>query len=181
MIDILLNIEKNLTSLLWGADLHSMYIDYHEPFVKRIWFQHGEYRVFLHRIEAFEGSVDALYHPHQWKSAVRIIKGEYEMGVGHSDTTDIPKTDCKLRLRSGSLYEMTEPDGWHYVKPMGLTVYSLMVTGGKTNRPMPVEPSKEFRRLTEAECLDIILEVNSYYSLLIPASIRVELAIKASK
>lgn len=102
------------------------------------------------------------------------------MGVGHSSTTELPKNDCVLRLSSGSLYEMTEPDGWHYVKPIGLTVYSLMVTGGKTNRPMPVEPPKEFRKLTDMECLDIIGEVNNYYKLLFPAPIRMELALKAS-
>jgi hypothetical protein len=55
------------------------------------------------------------------------------MGVGHSTTNEIPKTDCKIILRAGSSYEMTEKDGWHYVSPKKGNVISLMVTPNKLN------------------------------------------------
>lgn len=181
MIEILTHVEKNLLPLLQTATLNSMYIDYHKPYVRRIWFQHGAYGVFIHRIEPCSGSAEALYHPHQWKSAVRILSGSYEMGVGHSSTTEIPKTDCKLHLGRGAMYEMTEPDGWHYVSPLGLPVYSLMVTGEKTNRPMPIDPPKEFRKLTQDECFNMIAELNNYYVLMLSVKEIKEIVKKISK
>lgn len=157
MIDVLNHVEENLIDILniKAPEFKTMYIDYHKPFVSRIWFQYEEYRVFLHKIEPCNESKEALYHPHKWESAMRILRGEYEMGVGHSETNEIPKTDCKLFLRAGSSYEMTEKDGWHYVCPKQ-DVYTLMVTGKLNDRKMPVEPSKKFRKLTVEETLDIL-------------------------
>ncbi len=168
MIEKLLEIEDKLDSLLQKlttqeSQLHSMYIDYHKPYVRRIWFQHEEYRVYVHEIEACAESSEALYHPHPWKSAIRIIDGKYEMGVGHSETNKIPSTDCKLILVPGTLYEMTDPDSWHYVNPIRMPVYSLMVTGGRSGRQMPVEPKKTFNKLSHLECQNIIKVFNEYY------------------
>ena len=160
MIDILKGIEKNLIQLLIekseAGKIHTMYIDYHKPYVKRIWFQHGDYRVFLHKIEQCTESAEALYHPHPWKSAVKIISGTYEMGVGHSSTEDVPKTDCKLILKPGTIYEMMESDGWHYVSPKDGDSFSLMVTGELTNRKTPVSILKKWRPLHFSEIVDIL-------------------------
>lgn len=155
MLEVLYEVEKNIRDLLVDNELHTMYIDYHKPYVSRIWFQHGEYRVYLHKIESCD-TVEVLYHPHPWESAIRIVEGRYEMGIGHSKDDFAPRTDCKLILPAGTCYEMVEPDAWHYVKPLDGPSYSIMVTGKLTGRKMPIEPEKEFRKLTEDEIVDIL-------------------------
>ncbi len=167
MIQILSDVEEKLHSLITDSKFNSMYINYHKPFVSRIWFQYGEYRVYLHKIFACKDS-EVLYHPHPWQSAIRIIKGRYEMGIGHSKTKKSPITDCKLILPSGTLYEMTEEDSWHYVNPLQEPVYSLMITGKKNERKMPLEPKKDFRTLGTEEYFDILTVFNEYYNWQIP-------------
>lgn len=139
--------------------VQTMYIDYHKPIVSRIWFQHLDLRVYLHKIEPCGDSLEALYHPHKWNSAMEILRGSYEMGIGHSDTNETPKTDCTIILNKGSKYEMIEPNGWHYVNPIKEPAYTLMVTGKLNGREMPIEPNKEFRKLTQLEILDILLTI----------------------
>jgi hypothetical protein len=163
MLDVLFQVEKNILDLLNKSALHTMYIDYHLPFVKRVWFQYGEYRVYLHLIEPCNDDLDVLYHPHPWKSAIRIVEGKYKMGIGHSETNEIPKTDCTLILPKGSCHEMVEKDAWHYVRPIDGPSYSLMVTGELNNREMPLESSKSFRELTKEEVDDIISKFRKYY------------------
>ena len=160
MLELLNKVENSLVDLLYrnAGNINTMYIDYHKPYVSRIWFIDEEIdcRIFLHKIETCNESKEALYHPHKWDSAVKIIKGEYEMGVGHSETDEIPKTDCILILGAGSSYSMTEKDGWHYVSPITPT-YTLMVIPNKLNgRKMPIEPQKEFRKLQRSEVEDIL-------------------------
>lgn len=165
MINELKNTEKELGNFLNNpkVEIHSMYIDYHEPFVQRIWFQDGPNRVYLHKIEPCNLNQNALYHPHPWKSAVRTIHGAYEMGIGHSNTDKIPATDCRLILNKDTIYEMIEEDAWHYIRPINGPVYSLMVTGFKNNRKMPIEPNKKFRKLTEEEFVTLLSVFEDYY------------------
>ncbi len=160
MIEKLLEIEKNLRDILLRSEIHTMFIDYHKPYVKRIWVQHDDLRIYLHEIDPCGESSEALYHPHPWKSAVKILKGHYEMGIGHSSTDEIPKTDCKLILPQGSVYEMIEEDAWHYVNPLDGPIFSLMITGERNQRKMPVEPMKEFRKLTDDEFEKMILTLD---------------------
>jgi len=160
MLEILKEVENNLEELLLSNNLHSMCIDYHKPFVKRIWFQYGKYRVYLHKIEySSDLSEDMLFHPHPWKSAMKILKGSYEMGIGHSETMKIPEVDCKLILCEGNYYEMTNTHGWHYVKPLNKDVITLMVTGDKLNRKMPLEVTNDFRKLNQEETSSIIYDI----------------------
>ena len=42
-------------------NIETMYIDYHKPFVSRIWFKHENLRVFLHKIEPCSDSMESLY------------------------------------------------------------------------------------------------------------------------
>ncbi len=165
MLETLYKVENNLIELLYkNTDkIQTMYIDYHKPFVSRIWFkdEENDCRVFLHKIEPCKESMEALYHPHKWDSAVRIINGEYEMGIGHSSTNEAPKTDCKLILGNGSCYEMIEKDAWHYVSPKYNT-YSLMVTGKLNGREMPIEPEFAFRKLSRNEVADILYTFQEY-------------------
>jgi len=160
MINKLKEILEILPKLLLDNEIHTMYIDYHKPYVSRIWFQYGDYRVFLHKIEECEDSNEALYHQHKWDSAMFICNGSYEMGIGHSKTKKAPKTtDCKIILPRGTFYEMTSKDAWHYVNPIGGPCYSIMLSGNLNGREMPIEPDKEFRPLTQDEVLNILTNI----------------------
>lgn len=165
MLEKLIEVKEILPQLLLDksrtGEIKTMYIDYHKPFVSRIWFIHNDLRVFLHKIEPCKESSEALYHPHKWNSAMEIISGSYEMGIGHSETNLTPKTDCKIILPAGSMYEMTEKDGWHYVNPIEKPCYTLMITGSLNSREMPIEPQKEFRELSRYEFIEILQQFNT--------------------
>lgn len=163
MLPLLKEVESNLIYLVGTSVLHTMYIDYHKPYVSRIWFQYGSYRVFLHKIEPCQESSEALFHPHPWKSIIRILKGTYEMGIGHSETDEPPTIDCTLGLYAPSVYEMVDRNGWHYVRPTVEPVYSLMITGELNNRKGVNNPDHKFRSLTDDEQKDVINTVLSYY------------------
>jgi hypothetical protein len=163
MLSVLYEVESRLKKLVAKSDLHTMYIDYHKPYVSRVWFQYGSYRVYLHKIEPCKESSEALFHPHPWKSIIRILKGSYEMGIGHSETDEIPTIDCTLELYAPSIYEMVDRNGWHYVRPTVEPVYSLMITGELNDRKGVNSPDHKFRTLTEEEKKDVINTVLSYY------------------
>lgn len=161
MIEKLFDVESNILELLKTKELKSMYIDYEPPTVERIWFQLDEFRVLLHKIHVCDSA--PLFHPHPWKSAVRIIKGSYRMDVGHSHTDIAPPVDASIILSADSAYEMVEMDGWHSVRPLGVPSFSLMVTGERYPRSMPLEPNKSFRELTQAEMAANIKVFENYY------------------
>src|SRR3990167_1167848 len=83
-ITLIERIEKEIPVLLKQDDWNTLYIDYELPIVERAWRQHGEHRIFLHRIHPCERE-QSLWHPHPWPSAVKVISGEYEMGVGYGE------------------------------------------------------------------------------------------------
>jgi len=86
MIQKLYEIESNLVEIIDSGDREGQWqtldIDYHPPHVKRVWCQYDEStRLYLHKIYPCERE-EALMHPHNWPSAMRIVKNRYEMGVG---------------------------------------------------------------------------------------------------
>lgn len=90
--------EKELKSHLQDENSwNSVYVDYHKPYVKRLWKQIGANRVYLHQITPYERS-ESLLHPHPWPSAMKVIGGTYEMGVGYSPTKNIPVIASTLIL-----------------------------------------------------------------------------------
>lgn len=157
MLKIGHEVEDALPDLLReGPDAwQSLDIDYEPPRVKRLWRPWKDYRVNLHQIFP---CAQALYHPHPWPSFVRIITGYYEMGIGHS--TAIPfqnimecdKEVARVVLGPGAQYEMLNPHGWHYVKPLREPSLSLMVTA----RPWdpPVFSHDQFGKAADLKPLD---------------------------
>lgn len=123
---------------------HTLDVDYEPPRVERLWrdMVTPGYRLYLHRIHPCE---KALFHPHPWPSAVKILHGSYEMRVGYGKGIDEPPTAATIVLTKGSYYEMGDPDGWHNVRPLGNhPSYSIMITGPKWDRwsPKPKQDHK---------------------------------------
>jgi hypothetical protein len=124
MLNTLEAIERDFPLLLGEPDeWSSKLIDYHPPKVERLWRQVGENRIALHRIWPCAAE-DALWHPHNWPAAMRILDGTYEMGVsfGQEEPAGL---GAKMLLNAGSAYEMTHPHGWHYVRPVGGPVLTV--------------------------------------------------------
>lgn len=142
MLATLAAAEAELPALLEDAAAwNSLHIDYHPPVVERMWRPWRDVRVSLHRIHPCAPG-EALLHPHPWPSAILVVSGTYEMGVTYGAGTLAPPLASKVVLAPGSRYEMIDPDGWHYVRPLGAPSLSLMVTGKPWSRAMPVEPEQ---------------------------------------
>lgn len=135
MLEILKQAEIELCSLLAEPDRwQTLDINYEKPRVERVWTQWGDYRINLHKIHPCE---EAFFHPHPWPSAIKILSGVYEMAIDYGAGLEEPPEAARMILTSGSEYEMLNPDGWHYVRPLIEPVMSLMVTGKPWNRSMP--------------------------------------------
>lgn len=136
MLDKLFDIEKVLPKLLEQDIWNSVYVDYHKPYVKRLWTNFDIYRIYLHEIFPCHRE-ESLLHPHPWPSAMKVIQGTYEMGVGYSETELEPVIASTLILPVNAYYEMIEPHAWHYVRPLNESSFSLMVTGTPWERKSP--------------------------------------------
>jgi hypothetical protein len=143
MLDVLTQVEAVLPVLLRDERIsQSLYVDYHPPTVERLWAAWGEYRICLHRIHPCERE-QALFHPHPWPSAMRVLAGDYEMAVGFGAGMETPPVAALMIARGDFRYEMTHPDSWHYVRPLERPTLSVMVTGKPWTRDAP----KSGRRL----------------------------------
>lgn len=99
---------------------------YEEPRVERVWKQHGDNRLYLHRIHPCK---KPFFHAHPWPSAVHVF-GKYRMHIGYGPLTDGPPPfAATLELHWGAGYEMLDPNGWHDVAPYDEPSLSLMLTG----------------------------------------------------
>ncbi len=152
MLDVLARLEAELPALLADdARWNSLDINYHPPVVERLWMPWGEYRVSLHRIHPCAPS-DALFHPHPWPSAMRILDGRYEMAIGYGTGTTAPPIAARIIAGTDVRYEMTDPDAWHYVRPLDRPAMTIMVTGKPWPRPTPpvnepLKPLDDARRI----------------------------------
>ncbi|MEO8581684.1 MAG: hypothetical protein ABI425_03835 [Patescibacteria group bacterium] len=166
MLTILSETEKLLPSLLMKPDVWTgLYVDYHHPYVERLWTQLGENRISLHKIYPCKVG-EALFHPHPWPQAVKILKGEYEMGVGYGENHQkSPPIASTLMLKADTTYEMTDPDGWHYVRPLTEPSYSIMVTGKPWQEKNKSEEKLRLRTLTRSEKEDLLNTFKEFYNL----------------
>jgi hypothetical protein len=98
----------------------------------RVWCQIGDHRINLHRIHP---CTKPLYHPHTVPSAAWIAEvpenGCYRMAVGVAPqpASSAPPPLTVVELGTDSYYEMVNPDGWHWVQPVGGPVLSVFLTG----------------------------------------------------
>lgn len=173
MLDYLREVEERLPYMLKEGHeaWNSLYVDYHYPYVKRLWRQDGDNRIYLHAIEVAPQGSKVLFHPHPWPSAMKIVGwNSYEMGIGHGPGIIEPKVTMKFILPKDSYYEMTDIDSWHYVSPVvddwrnGTHAFSLMVTGKPWEREIPKGPAKKLEPLS----LDQKLSVFNKFACLYP-------------
>jgi len=165
MLKTLKRIQAALYPMLKNADAWtSLDINYHPPFIERLWLQMSvdekSYRVNLHCMQPCSAK-DALFHPHPWPSAVHIYQGDYEMGVGVGEQVPAPLVAMRILGGSGVSYDMTHPDAWHYVRPLGSEpVYTLMVTGTPWPkamvRPNPSPPQDPLEVLSDERRLELL-------------------------
>ena len=173
MLDKLKEIEEYLPWMLrndgkgcpgpQGDTWNSLLVDYDHPHVWRLWRQWTpEIRVLLHKIFPC-GPGAALPHPHPWPAAMRIFTPEgssYETGVGwaHPESADPPPMPAKFVLNGGSTYEMTDFRAWHYVRPIGGPIYSVMVIGAPHDIPKQKRfgQNRKHKHLDAAQCRDLL-------------------------
>ena len=129
MLEILNEINRNLIKIINDSEWKSLNVTYHAPRIERVYAPYGDYRVCLHVIHPCKPS-EALFHPHPWPSAVRVVSGAYEMGVGYGDPNDSvpPEVGLIIAANKETQYEMTDPSMWHYVSPI-CRVLTVMVNG----------------------------------------------------
>lgn len=163
MIDKLKQIEdKLILELLQKPEIwKTLFIDYHPPLVERCWTQLGNYRLSLHFIHQCEPE-DALFHPHPWPSAMRVLEGTYEMGLGFGKGLEKPEKMCTILVSNGMYYDMTHIDGWHYVRPVKSTCSTVMLTGPKWERE-EIKSDKPLKELTPERKLIILDYFLSFY------------------
>ena len=219
MIEDLKNIEKTvLMDLLKNPSIwNTLDVNYHHPRVERLWTQVGTSRLMLHVIHTCETD-EALYHPHPWPSAMHVLSGSYEMGLGvrtdnifyeenlknaynqggfdsngiarsmHKEIkaynsaeeyiasldykkepgSPLPvqiKQICKIIIDGDNYYEMLNPKGWHYVRPITSTCLSIMLI----DEPWEITDDQDIPKawgklpsLTEERKLQILTMIKPY-------------------
>jgi hypothetical protein len=162
MLAVLHEIERALPELLSTTEgWRSLDVTYHPPRVERVLRDHGGRRIHLHVIHPC-ASNDALFHPHPWPSAVRVLSGNYEMAVGAGAGEAPPPIALTLVAESGLAYEMTHPDGWHRVRPIDAPSCSLMVTDAPWGRWAP-RSDAPLRPLPDSRMEEILAIFRTHY------------------
>ncbi len=163
MLEILHEVEVALPGILRGDESlwKGLLVDYHLPVVERLWQDYKGFRVCLHRIHPC-ASGEALFHPHPWPSAMRVLKGTYEMAIGYGAGEKEPPIAARIITCAGSEYEMTDKDGWHYVRPISEPTLSLMISGKPWTRPSP-KSDRPLKPLLVNERRDILDLFREFY------------------
>ena len=148
MLRILQAVKEDMPNWLFeSSGWHSVFVDYEKPFVERLWRQHGEYRISLHRIHPCHPG-EPYFHPHPWPQGVWVVSGRYEMGMGYGSGTTSPTISEIKIVSGGDQYEMIDRDAWHYVRPLDDVVMSMMITGKPWNRERPKMPVSQLSSLS---------------------------------
>ena len=166
MNETLQEIDRELPDLLEKEDWEALNVDYFPPVVHRVWRQHGDFRICLHRIFPPEEGVKGLAHPHKWPCAVNILKGQYDSIMGYKWDVELPLAiGGRIVMSEGSIYEMTLPHQWHDVRPVNCEyVLSLLVMGPLYNTEYEgMEVKKKLKPLSDRRRKSIIDEFKEIY------------------
>lgn len=164
MLKLLYEVEARLPELLQDkSEWQSVYVNYHPPFVERLWRQYGDNRIYLHRIHPCTPE-EVLFHPHPWPSAMRVCSGSYEMFIGFGSGTTEPPEESRMSfiLKAGSTYNMPHIDTWHSVRPLERPSYSIMVTGKTWVRRSSPKSKNLLSPLNQEQCNGLFSFFNDY-------------------
>lgn len=178
MIRKLQEIELSEINHLLSCDgiWESLDIDYIPPKVERIWTQYNsEYRLMIHKIYPCEEK-DALFHPHPWKSAVRVLpigNGTYKHNIGTLSEDGLPEILCTTEVTGGGMYyEMLDKFSCHSVIPINEPIYTIMLIGkpiwkeenGSNFYKKLKVSNANLKPLTTEKALQIRNRVKTYYN-----------------
>lgn len=131
----------------------------------RLSFALDKLRVCLHRIPPCpEGK--SVFHYHQWPCIIRILEGDYEMGVGSgpASTGGSPPVVCRMEAGPGFVYEMPHQEGWHYVRPRSQKpTWSLMIMGDGWRQRPGIAEHLSCEPLTDVETNDMFEKFGLFY------------------
>src|SRR5687767_10331982 len=162
MLALLEMAEGELPNLLRQREgWKTLFVDYHAPFVERLYREWNGHRLYLHCIHPCAPEA-ALFHPHPWPSAMRVHSGEYEMGVGYGKGDEPPPIAAKIVAEGSMTYEMSDPDAWHYVRPIGGVAMTVMLSGPPWDRSSP-RPEKVLSPLSEERALELLERFRAFY------------------
>ena len=163
MLAILRQVESTLPALLVDESAwQSVFADGEKPHLRRLWRQWGEYRIYLHHFSNCEER-EEFPHPHPWKMAVRILEGEYIMGIGRSEKPNIVPELSYHTYRPGDCYELVEPDIWHAIRPIGSEALTIMVAGSVVYPQNRIRANKAVRELTTEERAELFARIRQHY------------------
>jgi hypothetical protein len=86
------------------------------------------------------------------------------MAVGYGKGEVEPPVAALMIARGDFRYEMTDPDAWHYVRPLGASTLSVMVTGKPWDRPAP-RSSKPLVPLSDSQRAELFRLFRQHYPL----------------
>lgn len=83
-------------------------------------------------------------HSHSWNLACAVLSGQYEHGIGFSSDWEIaPSLAFRTITKAGDIYEVTDPNLFHYTKPINCEeTYSVMLVGPRTRPRKSLNNSK---------------------------------------
>jgi hypothetical protein len=166
MIDVLKTIESILPTLLAEESTwKGLYADSAKPHLQRLWRLWYQYRINLHYFTAC-GSEEEFPHPHPWKMAVRILEGNYLMGIGRGSNPEVPPVLTYKEYKPGDCYEMLGADEWHAIRPLGDEALTIMVSGPAVYSENKVWSNKPSRDLTSSERSVLFERIKSHYPVL---------------
>jgi hypothetical protein len=163
MLEVLKEAEAVLPELLAHEESwRGVFADSEKPHLQRLWRQWGEYRIYLHHFSACEPK-EEFPHPHPWRMAVRILEGEYVMGVGHSSDPKVVPGLTHRVFHPGDSYELIHASEWHAIRPLKTKSLSLMVAGPVVYPQNRIRSNKVARELTDIERTKLFAKVRKHY------------------
>jgi hypothetical protein len=164
MIHVLQTIESFMPALLKEeSEWKGIYADSKKPHLRRLWRQWYQYRINLHYFTECAAE-EEFPHPHPWKMAVRVLEGDYLMGLG-VDTTSlhiVPELSY-TRFKAGDYYEMLDEDEWHAIRPLGHEALTVMVSGPVIYEKNRVHSNSTSRELSQAERGHLFEKIKFHY------------------
>lgn len=151
--------------LRFGTGWKGAHVRFAKPYVNRIRFIFGDYRICLHEILPCRLD-EPMWHSHPWETTFRLVKGNQEVGLGRDHDREFhgqgytlqPKTGAgenspaieKVKaFNPGNIYQMDAIDDWHYVLPLDKASYSIMINGPQAE--VRERPKGFGERMSEAE------------------------------